>query len=200
MIRINLLPHREEKRKALRQQFYALSGLVAVLAGIVWFIGFGYLNSEIDAQAGKNEFLKKEIAVLDKQIDEIKKLKEQTDSLLARKRVIESLQANRSETVHLFSELARQLPEGTYLRSIKQEGQKITLIGYAQSNARVSTLMHNLDESPVLERPVLNEIRAVEIGKRRMNEFNLVIHFTRQTSESEGKPGKATEKKPGGKA
>jgi type IV pilus assembly protein PilN len=200
VIRINLLPHREEKRKALRQQFYALSGLVAVLAGLVWFVGFSYINSAIDTQAGKNEFLKKEVAALDKQIDEIKKLKEQTDSLLARKRVIESLQANRSETVHLFSELARQLPEGIYLRSIKQESQKITLVGYAQSNARVSTLMHNLDESPVLERPILNEIRAVEVGKRRVNEFNLVIHFTRQTSEGDAKPAKAAETKPGGKA
>lgn len=196
MIRINLLPHREEKRKALRQQFYALSGLVAVLAGLVWFVGFGYLGSAIDVQSRKNDFLKSEIAVLDKQIEEIKKLKEQTESLLARKRVIESLQANRSETVHLFNELARQLPEGTYLRSIKQEGQKITLVGYAQSNARVSTLMHNLDESPVLERPVLVEIRAADVGKRRMSEFNLAIHFTRQTNENDGKP--KTAKKPGG--
>lgn len=189
MIRINLLPHRAEKRKALRQQFFALAGLVAVLAGVVWFIGFGYINSAIDAQNGKNEFLKKEVAILDTQIDEIRKLKEQTDSLLARKRVIESLQANRSETVYLFTELARQLPEGTYLRSIKQEGQKITLAGYAQSNARVSTLMHNLDESLALERPVLVEIKAAQVGKRKMSEFNLIIHFTRQTSETDSKGG-----------
>lgn len=199
MIRINLLPHREERRKALRQQFYALSGLVAVLAGVVWFVGFGYINNQIDQQAAKNSFLKKEIAVLDKQIDEIKKLKEQTESLLSRKQVIESLQANRSETVHLYNELAKRLPAGTYLRSIKQEQQKITLVGYAQSNARVSTLMYSLDESPVLERPVLVEIKAVMVGKRRMNEFNLVIHFTRQSGESERKPGGAT-KRPGGKA
>lgn len=199
MIRINLLPHREERRKALRQQFYALSGLVAVLAGVVWFVGFSYINNQIEQQAAKNSFLKKEIAVLDKQIDEIKKLKEQTESLLSRKQVIESLQANRSETVHLYNELAKRLPAGTYLRSIKQEQQKITLVGYAQSNARVSTLMYNLDESPVLERPVLVEIKAVMVGKRRMNEFNLIIHFTRQTSESEGRQS-GTAKRPGGKA
>ena len=195
MIRINLLPHREEKRKARRQQFYALSGLIAVLAGFIWFLGFGYINNQIETQTRKNDFLKQEIVVLDKQIDEIKKLKEQTDSLLARKQVIESLQANRSETVHLFNELAKQLPAGVYLRSIKQEGQKITLVGYAQSNARVSTLMHNLDDSPVLERPVLVEIKAVQVARRRMNEFILVIHFTRQTTE-ESKSGK----KAGGKA
>lgn len=208
MIRINLLPHREERRKTLRQQFYALAGLVAVLAGAVWFVGYGYLDNKIEQQAAKNAFLKKEIAVLDGQIEEIKKLKEQTEALLSRKQVIESLQANRSETVHLFNELARRLPVGIYLRSIKQEQQKITLIGYAQSNARVSTLMSNLDESPVLERPVLVEIKAATVGKQRMNEFNLYIHLTRQTSEevdakAGAKAGAAAgpaAKKSGGKA
>lgn len=202
MIRINLLPHREEKRKALRQQFFALAGLVAVLAGVVWFVGFSYINQQIDAQSEKNEFLKKEVAILDKEIEEIKKLKEQTDSLLARKQIIESLQANRSETVHLFNELAKRLPAGIYLNSIKQEAQKITLIGYAQSSARVSTLMHNLDESPVLERPVLVEIKAAQVAKRRMNEFTLIIHFTRQTSDadSKGKAGGSAKKPAGAKA
>lgn len=197
MIRVNLLPHREERRKAQRQQFYALSGLVAVLAGFIWFVGFGFINSVIEAQTEKNRFLKSEIALLDKQIEEINKLKEQTESLLQRKQVIESLQANRSETVHLFNELARQLPPGVYLKSIKQEGQKITLIGYAQSNARVSTLMHNLDESPILERPVLIEIKAAQVGKRRVSEFSMSIYFSRQTSNDV--VGKGA-KKPGGKA
>jgi type IV pilus assembly protein PilN len=198
VIRINLLPHREERRKTLRQQFYALAGLVAMLAGAIWLVGFSYINNQIERQSEKNAFLKKEIAVLDKQIVEIKKLKEQTDALLARKQVIESLQANRSETVHLFNELVHRLPAGVYLRSIKQKQQTVTLIGYAQSNARVSTLMHNLDESPVLERPVLVEIKAVMVGKRRMNEFNLNIHFTRQTTDSKAATGGAA-KKTGGK-
>jgi len=199
VIRINLLPHREERRKAQRQQFFVLAGLVALLAGVVWFTGFSIISNRIDQQVAKNVFLKQEIALLDKQIEEIKKLKEQTDSLLARKQVIEALQANRSETVHLFNVLARQLPSGIYLRSIKQEQQKITLIGYAQSNARVSTLMHNLDDSPVLERPVLIEIKATMVGKRRMNEFKLTIFLTRQTGESKAPAGKAAQK-PGGKA
>lgn len=182
MIRINLLPHREEKRKALRQQFYALSALMAVLALFIWFVGYSLIDAMIEHQAEKNRFLKSEIAVLDKQIDEIKKLKEQTESLLQRKQVIESLQANRTETVHLFNELARQLPAGVYLKSIKQEGQKITLVGYAQSNARVSTLMHNLDDSPILERPVLIEIKAAQVAKRRMSEFSMSIFFSRQSN------------------
>lgn len=187
MIRVNLLPHREEKRQALRQQFYALSGLVAILAGLIWFVGYSFINNQIERQTEKNNFLKSEIAVLDKQIEEIRKLKEQTESLLQRKQVIESLQANRTETVHLFNELARQLPSGVYLKSIKQEGQKVTLVGNAQSNARVSTLMHNLDESPILERPVLIEIKAVQVGKRRMSEFAMSIYFSRQTSDDGGK-------------
>jgi len=194
MIRINLLPHREERRKTLRQQFYALSGLVAVLAGAIWFVGFSYINGQIDHQKEKNEFLKTEIAALDKQIEEIKKLKEQTEALLARKQVIESLQANRSETIHLFNELARQLPAGVYLRSIKQEQQKVTLVGYAQSNARVSTLMKNLDDSPLLERPALVEIKAVMVGKLRLNEFNLNIHFSRQTNAETDKAAPAGKK------
>ncbi len=194
MIRINLLPHREERRKALRQQFYALSALVATLALFIWFVGYSLIDAMIEHQAEKNRFLKGEIAVLDKQIEEIKKLREQTESLLQRKQVIEALQANRTETVHLFNELARQLPAGVYLRSIKQEGQKITLVGYAQSNARVSTLMHNLDESPILERPDLIEIKAAQVAKRRMSEFSMSIFFSRQSSAEQ--PG-ATAKKPG---
>ncbi len=194
MIRINLLPHREEKRKAQRQQFYALSALVAVLAAFIWFVGYSLIDAMISHQADKNRFLKSEIAVLNKQIEEIKKLKEQTESLLQRKQVIEALQANRSETVHLFNELAKQLPSGIYLKSIKQEGNKITLVGYSQSNARVSTLMHNLDESPLLENPVLIEIKSAQVGKRRMNEFALSIFFTRQSSAEANAPNA---KKPG---
>lgn len=190
MIRINLLPHREERRKERRQQFYALAVLVAVLAGLIWFVGFGYIDRQIDGQVAKNQFLKKEIAELDKQIEEIRKLKEQTDALLARKQAIESLQTNRSETVHLLNELAKQLPAGTYLRSIKQEQQRITLVGFAQSNARVSTLMQNLDSSPVMERPVLVEIKAASVGKQRLSQFTLTVQLVRQKVEG-AKPAAA---------
>lgn len=189
MIRINLLPHREEKRKARRQQFYALLGLMAVLAGVVWFAGFSVISGYISAQDDKNAFLKKEIAALDKDIDEIKKLKEQTDALLARKQVIESLQANRAEIVYLFNELARQVPSGVYLRAVKQTGQKIKLTGYAQSAAKVSALMRNLDGSPLLEKPELIEIKAVTVDKRSLAEFSLTVLFTRQTG-TEGQGGK----------
>ncbi len=184
MIRINLLPHREEKRKARREQFYALSALVLVLGGVIWFLGYSVISGYIASQEGKNAFLKSEISVLDKQIDEIKKLKEQTDALLARKQIIESLQANRAETVYLFNELARQVPAGIYLRSVKQAGVTITLTGFAQSNARVSTLMRNLEESPLLEKPELVEIKAVTVDRRRLSDFTLKASFTRQTAEN----------------
>lgn len=200
MIRVNLLPHREEKRKARRQQFYALGGLVLLLGGLIWFLGFSVVNGYIGAQEEKNAFLKREIAELDKQIDEIKKLKEQTTALLARKQVIESLQANRAETVYLFNELARQVPGGIYLKSVKQNGQFVSLIGYTQSNARVSALMRNLDESPLLEKPELIEIKAATVDKRRLSEFSLRVQLTRQTAEdSKGKSGDAAPKQPGGK-
>lgn len=194
MIRINLLPWREERRKARRQQFFAFAGVIAAVAGVIWFMGYGAINGYVSAQDGKNTFLKTEIAALDKEIEEIKRLKEQTDSLLSRKRVIESLQANRTETVHLFNELARQVPEGVYLKSIKQAGDKVNLIGYAQSNARVSSLMRNLEASPVMERPDLAEIKSAAVGNRRLSEFNLNVYITRQTTDDDGKGGKAAKK------
>jgi type IV pilus assembly protein PilN len=191
VIRINLLPHREEKRKARREQFYALSGLMLVLGIVVWFLGFTVINGYISSQESKNAYLKQQISELDKQIDEIKKLKEQTEALLARKQVIESLQANRAETVYLFNELAKQVPAGIYLRSVKQTGLNVNLSGYSQSSARVSTLMRNLDESPLLEKPQLIEIKAATVGRRRLSEFSLNISITRQTADSTKKPAGA---------
>jgi type IV pilus assembly protein PilN len=172
MIRINLLPHREEKRKARRQQFYVMLGLVSVLAAVIWFLGFSIINREINVQNEKNEFLKREIASLDKEIAEIKKIQEQTNALLSRKRVIEALQANRTETVHLFNELAKQVPEGIYLRTLIQAGNKLTLTGVAQSNARITTLMNNLDESPLLEKSTLVETRSETINNRRLSKHH----------------------------
>lgn len=194
MIRVNLLPHREEKRKARREQFYAVSGLIAVLAVLIWFLGYGIINGYLGTQDNKNSFLKTQIADLDKDIDEIKRLKEQTDSLLSRKRVIEALQANRAETVHLFNEMARQIPEGVYIKSIKQTKDQISISGYAQANSRVSTLMRNLEASPLLERPDLVEIKAETVAKRRLNQFILNVFITRQTTDDKGK-GKGAEAK-----
>lgn len=187
MIRINLLPHREEARKARRQQFFTLLGMVVVLGALLVFLVYSVIDGYISSQEDKNEFLKKEIAVLDKQIDQIKRLKEQTQALLARKQVIESLQRDRGEVVNLLSELVQQVPAGVYLKSMRQDGQKVTLSGYVQSNARVSTLMRNLEASPWLERPELLEIKAVVVDKRRLNEFGLNVYLTRAPAEDVGK-------------
>lgn len=200
MIRVNLLPHREEKRKARRTQFFALTGMILVLAGLIWFFGFLTIGRWIASQDEKNAFLKREIAVLDKDIDEIKRLKEQTEIMLSRNRVIESLQATRAETVHLFSELARQVPEGVYLKTAKQTARKVTLTGYAQANARVSELMQKLDASPLLERPTLIEIKSANVGRARLSEFMMTVEITQQTTTADKKAdGKAVPAKPGAK-
>lgn len=188
MIRINLLPHREEKRKALREQFYALSGMITVLAILIVILVHGVIAGYIGQQEGKNAFLQKEIAALDKEIDEIKRLKEQTNALLSRKDVIESLQGGRSETVQLFNELALQVPSGIYLKTLKQTGKSITMTGIAQSNARVSSLMRNLEASPLLEQPDLVEIKAITQNNRRYAEFNLNVLITRSAPAADKKP------------
>ena len=177
--RINLLPHREERRKRARVHFAVLSGMTAalgvVIVAAVWFV----YQQRISAQEDRNKFLKSEIAKLDKEIDEIKEVKDKIAALLARKQVIETLQADRVQTVYLLDELVRQMPEGVFLKSVKQKGPGIELIGYAQSNARVSTLMRNIESSPWLTNPNLIEIKATTLGKMRISEFNLRLAMKR---------------------
>lgn len=179
MIRINLLPHREEAKKAKREQFYVLAGLVSVLAALIVFAIYSLIDSAISNQNGKNDFLKNEIAVLDKQLDQIKRLKEQTQALLSRKQVIENLQRDRGETVYLLSELVQQVPEGIFLKSLKQDGLRVSITGNAQSNARISALMRNLEASPWLEQPQLVESKAIVVNGRRVNEFAMNFVLTR---------------------
>lgn len=180
MIRINLLPHRAEKRKAQQIQFIAFSVISVILGAMI--VGFVHvaIMAQIDNQERRNEYLNKEIAILDKQIDEIKKLREQTKSLLARKTVVEDLQSTRADVVHLMDQMLRILPDGVYLKSLKQTGNKISLAGFAQSNARVSTLMRAIDDSPWLDSPTLIEIHAVNVGAVRQNEFTLTFNLTKQ--------------------
>ena len=185
MIRINLLPHREEKRRARRQQFFALLGLVTLLSVLIVVLVYSIISGYIARQDAKNDFLKKEIAVLDKEIDQIKRLKQQTEALLKRKETIEALQRDRAEAVRLLTELAKQMPEGVYLKSLKQEGQRIQMVGWAQSSARVSTLMRNIEASPWLEKPELAEVKAVTVDKRRLNEFIMSASLKRTPVEQE---------------
>ena len=180
MIRINLLPHREEKRKARRQQFYALAILVSVLAAVIVLAVHLTYSQFIEGQQEVNDILKNEIAKISKEIEEIKNLKEQTQALLARKQIIENLQRDRSEAVRLLSEMTRQMPEGIYIRSLKQDGARVSIAGYAQSSARVSTFMRNVEASPWLEKPQLIEIKAASINKKRLNEFTMNVWLKRE--------------------
>lgn len=197
MIRINLLPHREEKRKARQKQFAILAGLAAAfglaVAGLLWVV----FDAQIDNQKGRNKYLTDEIAKLDKQIDEIKRIREETASLLSKKQVVEGLQSNRSEPVYLLDQLLRQLPEGLYLKSIKQTGAKISVTGYAQSNARVSAFMRNIEASPYLGNPNLIQITAVTVNTQRANEFILDFLIKRvKADDGKGAPKDANPAKP----
>lgn len=194
MIRINLLPHREERRKQQQQQFVILLTFVLVIGAAVWFVVHSYLDEQLQTQQARNQYLQAEIVKLDKQIAEIQKLKEQTAALLARKRVVETLQSNRSEVVHLLDQLVRQLPDGVYLKAVKQTGTRVTITGLTESQARVSTLMRNLESSPQLESPGLVEIKAVQQGRLRANEFILNINITRAKVEEPA--GKAAPRRP----
>lgn len=178
MIRINLLPHREEKRAARQRNFNFMALGAAALGLVTVLLVHTINNNKIETQNNRNHFLETETAKLDKQIEEIKKLKDQTQALLARKQVVETLQSNRGQAVHLLDQLVRQLPEGIYLKAIKQTGDMVNIQGYAQSNARVSTLMRNLDASPWLEAPVLIEIKVASVNNIRTNEFSLNVKLT----------------------
>lgn len=191
MIRINLLPHREEARKERRQQFISMAVLVAIAGVAVWFVGSTLIGARIDAQNGSNEFLKREVASLDKEIAEIASLKEQTQSLLARKQIIESLQANRTETVTIFNELVKQLPEGVFIKQMRETGNSVIFTGLAQSNARVSQLMRNFDASPIFEKPVLGEIKSTSYKGRNVGEFTLTVSIERQIANAGKKAGAA---------
>jgi type IV pilus assembly protein PilN len=189
MIRINLLPHRELARAARRRQFNVLLG-IAVAAGVLTVVlGHSVIAARQSAQDARNAYLDQEIAKLDSQIGEIKKIREQTQALLERKQVVETLQSNRTEVVHLFDEMIRLLPDGLYLNGFRQQGNVITINGYTQSSARVSTLMRNLDSSPWFESARLIEIKAVTVNNLRANEFVLTVKQTRQQAEGANEKG-----------
>ena len=189
-MRINLLPHREQKRQARQRQFVSLAIALAILGVAIVALVHAVLAARIDNQNSRNTLLKTRIAELDKQIAEIDKLRDQIQQVLARKQVVETLQANRNEAVHLLDQLVRQLPEGVYLQSVKQTDKKVQIVGFAQSNARVSTLMRNIEGSPWLERPSLVEIKLVNVPAQgrtpaqQLNQFTLNFEIRRATPET----------------
>lgn len=184
MIRINLLPHREEKRKQRKSAFLSMLLLSAALGGAVVLLVGGVIANRISAQDQRNNFIKAENTKLDGQIKEIATLKQEIEALKARQQAVEDLQADRNQPVYLMDELVKQVPEGIYLSSFKQDGQRIHITGNAQSNERVSELLRNFsNNSPWLERPDLIEIRSSNLGQgkdaKKIFNFTVVVGIKR---------------------
>ncbi len=183
MMRINLLPHRQIKRAERQRQFGLMGLMAAVLAGAVVFTGWTFLSAKKDSQIERNGRLELAISQLDKEIADIKDLKDQISNVLERKQIVENLQTNRSQSVVILDELSRQLPEGLYLKSIKQQGNLITLEGVADTNARVATLVRNLSVSNWMESPNLIEIKAMTVNGIKQNDFTLNVSLKVQKAE-----------------
>lgn len=191
MMRINLLPHRQLKRAERQRQFGLMALMAAVAASAIVFFGWTVLGAQKSSQLERNGRLETAITKLDKEIADIKDLKGQISDVLERKQIVENLQANRSQAVVILDELTRQLPEGLYLKSIKQQGNLITLQGVADTNARVATLVRNLSVSNWMESPNLMEIQSSTLNGIRINNFTLTVNLKAQKAEA------APSKKPG---
>ena len=186
MARINLLPWREQLREERKQRFMVTLAGVLVVAGGLVFVGDQYLNGAIESQQARNDYLRKEIAVLDARIAEISELKQRREQLLERMKIIQDLQGNRPIIGRIFDQLVRTLPDGVYFTSLKMNGQTIAVVGAAESNNRVSNLMRNMDASEWLTAPNLTEVKAVTAGAvDQANVFQLTVQQTRTPVEGE---------------
>ncbi|MHA4869166.1 PilN domain-containing protein [Duganella sp. PWIR1] len=194
MIRINLLPHREARRKQKKQAFFAMLALGGVVGiGVVLLVG-GYNARAISIQEERNQVLKTAIVGLDKKIAEIATLKQEIEALKARQQAVEDLQGDRNQPVYLLDELVLQTPPGVYLKAFKQDGQKVAVNGYAQSQERVSEFLRNLaGVSPWLERPDLVEVKSTGLGQgktaRKVVEFNLNVFIKRPRDKDKPEEG-----------
>ena len=180
MILVNLLPHREAKRRLRKRSFFIALGVFALIGAAIVGIWFTVLQQLSSAQLARNEFLKTEIARLETQIKDIATLRAEIEALKARQKAVEDLQTDRNTPVYLLDELVKQTPEGVYLSTIKQSGQTVLVTGVAQTNERVSELLRNtLYNSPWLEKPELIEIKATNLTtgreQRRLFEFSMRV-------------------------
>ena len=182
MPRVNLLPWREELRRQRRTEYLTLLGVCALLAAAVWFGIHLYYNELIKQQERRNAYLQEQIHLLDKKIEEIKQLEKEKENLIARMKAIETLQTSRPIIVHLFDELVSTLPEGVYLTGISQTGDTVTIKGVAQSNARVSNFMRNVEGSAWLREPKLSIIQSKTEDGRRIADFTLTLKQTKPKS------------------
>ncbi len=173
MARINLLPWRAELRKQRRNEYLSIVGAFAALAVLVWGGIHFHFKERIEFQNERNDYLRKEISSLDKKIKEIQELEKEKDRLIARMKAIETLQSSRPIVVHIFDELVEALPDGVYLKEVTQNGSAITLKGVAESNARVSSFMRNIEKSQWLKDPKLEIIQSSDDSGRRIANFTL---------------------------
>jgi len=192
VILINLLPHREERRRQRKRAFFVGLGMAAIGGLLVVGLWYSVLQQMTSAQQSRNDFLKGEIARLDAQIRDIANLRAEIDALKARQAAVENLQTDRNLPVYLMDELVRQTPEGVYLTAIRQTNQVIAISGVAQTNERVSEFLRNtLYNSPWLERPELVEIKAVNVTgpnkeQRRLFEFSMRVTLKRAQAQAAG--------------
>jgi type IV pilus assembly protein PilN len=184
MIRINLLPHREAKRKLKKTAFIAMLVLGAVAGAVAVVMVGAYNATRISIQNERNKVIKDEIVVLDKKLAEIANLKAEIEALKARQQAVEDLQADRNQPVYLFDELVKQIPSGAYLKMFRQDGQRVAIGGYAQSQERVADLLRNVaGNSPWLESPNLGEVKSVPLARsttgKKVVEFSMVVNIKR---------------------
>ena len=190
MILVNLLPHREAARKRKRELFFTMLGIAALVGGLICGAVFSWYQARISSQKDKNMVLKTEITRLEGQIKEIAGLQQEITALRARQNAVEDLQGNRNLPVYLLDELVKQLPDGVYITSMKQDNQTVQLTGVAQSNERVSELLRNLgNNSPWLTRPELVEITASSVAlsardQRRVSNFSMRVMLKRASDQA----------------
>ena len=192
MVRINLLPHRAEKRAQRRRDFYVLIGLAFGAAVVVAIAVAFVINGYIGVQTDRNDFIKAENKKLDEQIKEIASLRQELEGLRARQQAVEDLQADRNLPVHLLDELVKQVPEGVYLQTLKQDNLRVQLTGLAQSNERVSELLRNVgNNSTWIGTPELVEIKSVTLGReaKRLFQFTMNIALNRPRDSKTAPPG-----------
>lgn len=188
-VRINLLPHRQEKREKRQKEFQFILAATAIGGALIVFLGQTIINGKLEYQQERNQRLQSAIAQLDKEIAEIKDLKLRINDVLERKRVVEDLQGGRSKAVVLLDELARKLPEGMYLKSVSQQGDAITLQGVADTDARVADLIRSVNDSEIIGQAELIQINAITVNSLKQSAFTLKMkQKTAQSAETKATP------------
>jgi type IV pilus assembly protein PilN len=195
MIRINLLPHRQIRRAEKQREFNLMATLVAIAAAAILFLGWSYIKAKIESQNSRNQRIEDAMLQLDTEIKDISSLKDQINNVLERKQIVQNLQSDRNQAVIVLDEIARQLPEGIYIKNIKQQGTTIDVLGVADSNARVADLVRNLGQSKWMENPNLVEIKADNSNvNSKKYDFTLKVslkkaNVPKQDESKQGQPG-----------